>query len=156
MLRKRLASDLKDAMRSQDSVRVSTLRLICAAIKDRDIDARAAEHGDSDTCEGVSEADIRAILARMIKQRQESARAYEQGKRPELAAREREEIAVIQSYLPKQLSPAEVERAVAKAIAETGASSVRDLGRVMAHLKERHMGQMDFAKAGAAVKEAFR
>ncbi|TPE53700.1 GatB/YqeY domain-containing protein [Amaricoccus solimangrovi] len=156
MLRTRLSSDLKEAMKSKDTVRLSTLRLICAAIKDRDIDARIAEGGDAETCEGCSESEIRSILARMIKQRQESARAYDEAGRPELAAQERAEITVIQGYLPKQLSEAEVERAVASAIAETGASSVRDMGRVMAHLKARHTGQMDFARAGAAVKEAFR
>jgi uncharacterized protein YqeY len=154
MLRARFSNDLKDAMKSKDTVRLSTLRLIMAAIKDRDIDARAAEGGEN--TEGVSEAEILAILARMIKQRQDSAKAYDDGARPELAEQERAEITVIQGYLPKQLSEAEAKAAIATAIEETGATSIRDMGRVMAHLKARHTGQMDFAKAGAAVKNAFR
>ncbi len=155
MLRARLSSDLKEAMKSKDTIRLSTLRLITAAIKDRDIAARSSDAGAAEH-PGVSDDEIRAILARMIKQRQDSAKVYEEGGRAELAAQERAEITVIQSYLPKQLSEAEVRKAVAAAIAETGATSVRDMGRVMAHLKARHTGQMDFAKAGAAVKEAFR
>ena len=156
MLRARLSSDLKEAMKSKDTVRLSTLRLITAAIKDRDIAARSAESEAADQASGVADEEIRALLARMIKQRQDSAKVYEEGGRPELAAQERAEIAVIQGYLPKQLTEAEVHKAVALAISETGASSVRDMGRVMAHLKARHTGQMDFAKAGAAVKDAFR
>lgn len=141
-------------MKSKDAIRLSTLRLILAAIKERDIDARAAEGGAD--AEGVSEAEVLAILARMIKQRQDSAAAYDDGGRPDLAERERAEIAVIRDYLPRPLSEAEARAAIAAAIAETGASSIRDMGRVMAHLKARHTGRMDFAKAGAAVKEAFR
>jgi uncharacterized protein YqeY len=154
MLRSRLSSDLKDAMKSKDTVRLSTLRLITAAIKDRDIDARGASGGEN--AEGVSEAEILAILARMIKQRQDSAKAYDDGGRPELAARERAEITVIRGYLPRQMSEAETKAAIAAAITEIGASSIRDMGRVMAHLKARHTGQMDFAKAGAVVKDTFR
>jgi len=156
LLRARLSSDLKEAMKSKDTLRLSTLRLITAAIKDRDIAARSADGEAADQASGVSDDEIRAILARMIKQRQDSAKVYDAGGRAELAQQERAEILVIQGYLPKQLTEAEVQRAVAQAIAETGASSVRDMGRVMAHLKARHTGQMDFAKAGAAVKEAFR
>lgn len=141
-------------MKSKDTVRLSTLRLITAAIKDRDIDARGSDGGDNP--EGVSEAEILAILARMIKQRQDSAAAYDDGARPELAARERAEITVIRGYLPKQLTEAETKAAIAAAITDTGASSIRDMGRVMAHLKARHTGQMDFAKAGAVVKDTFR
>lgn len=92
----------------------------------------------------------------MIKQRQDSARAYEEGGRPELAAQELQEIDIIRGYLPKQMSDAEVEKAVVAAVTDTGASSIRDMGKVMAHLKARYTGKMDFARAGAAVKQAFR
>lgn len=153
MLRTRLSSDLKEAMRAKEAARLATLRLILAAIKDRDIAARGE---GAEGAAGVSDAEILAVLARMIKQRQDSARLYEEGGRPELAERERAEIAVIEGYLPRQLSEEETRLAIEAAIAETGAASVRDMGRVMAHLKARHTGQMDFAKAGAAVKEAFR
>ena len=129
---------------------MSTLRLILAAIKDRDIAARTTDSTE------VSDAEILAILAKMIKQRQDSAKAYEEGGRLDLAAQERAEIGIIQAYLPKQLSEPEADRAIAEAIADTGASSIRDMGRVMAHLKARHTGQMDFARAGAAIKDAFR
>ena len=128
-----------------------TLRLICAAIKDRDIAARTEDNVD-----GVCRSRGAAILARMIKQRQASANAYEEGGRLDLAAQERAEIDIIRDYLPRQMSDAEVEKAIAAAIEETGASSIRDMGKVMAHLKARHTGQMDFARAGAALKAAFR
>lgn len=151
MLRERFASDLKEALKARDAQRVSTLRLISAAVKDRDIAARTEDNAD-----GVPDAEILAILGRMIKQRQDSARAYEEGGRPELAAQELQEIDIIRGYLPRQMSEAEVEKAVVVAISETGASSIRDMGKVMAHLKARHTGKMDFARAGAAVKQAFR
>lgn len=151
MIRERLANDLKASIKAKDASRVSTLRLILAAVKDRDIAARS-----EDTAGGVPDAEILAILARMIKQRQESAKVYEEGGRIDLAERELAETEVIRGYLPKPLSPAETEAAVAAAIADTGAASVRDMGRVMALLKERHTGRMDFAVAGAAVKAAFR
>lgn len=143
-------------MKAKDAIRLSTLRLITAAIKDRDIAARSGEGAETDRAEGVSDAEILAILARMIKQRQESAKVYDEAGRLDMAAQERAEVVVIQSYLPKQLSEREIKQAVADAIENTGACSVRDMGRVMAHLKARHTGQMDFARAGAAVKEAFR
>lgn len=151
MLRERFSADLKDAIKARDAQRVSTLRLILAAVKDRDIAARTG-----DNAEGVSDAEILAILAKMIKQRQESARAYEEGGRIDLATQEREEIAIVRDYLPRQMSDTEVEKAVAAAIAETGASSIRDMGKVMATLKARHTGRMDFSLAGAAIKQAFR
>ena len=146
-LRERINEGLKTAMREKDATRLSTLRLISAAIKDQDINARAK--GNS---EGVSEAEVLAILGKMVKQRQESARAYEEGGRLELAEKEREEIAVIEDYLPRQLSEEEVARAVDDAIAATGADSIRDMGRVMGVLKSKHTGQMDFGAVGPKVK----
>jgi uncharacterized protein YqeY len=151
MLRERLAADLKEAIKARDPKRVSTLRLITAAVKDRDIAART-----EDNTEGVGDAEILAILAKMIRQRHESARAYEEGGRLDLAQQEREEIGIIQDYLPRQLTDAEVERAVAAAIAETSATSIRDMGKVMGLLKARHTGQMDFSRVGATIKQAFR
>jgi uncharacterized protein YqeY len=151
MIRERFAEDLKEAIKARDTKRVSTLRLITAAIKDRDIAARTEDNTD-----GVGDAEILAILAKMIRQRQESARAYEEGGRLDLAEEERREIAIILDYLPRQMTETEVEKAVAAAIAETGASSIRDMGKVMALLKERHTGAMDFARAGAAIKQALR
>jgi uncharacterized protein YqeY len=151
MIRERFAGDLKNAIKTKDSARVSTLRLICAAIKDRDIAARTEDNAD-----GVSDAEILAILAKMIKQRQDSAQAYEEGGRLDLASQELAEMAIIGEYMPKQMSEAEVAKAVAEAIELTQACSIRDMGKVMAHLKARHTGKMDFARAGAAVKQAFR
>jgi len=151
MIRERFAGDLKEAIKSKDAPRVSTLRLICAAVKDRDIAART-----DDNVEGVGDTEILAILAKMIRQRDESARTYEEAGRLDLAAQERNEIAIIRSYLPKQMSETEVDNAVKQAIGETGACSIRDMGKVMAHLKARHTGKMDFARAGAAIKQAFR
>ncbi len=151
MIRDRFSAELKEAIKAKDAQRVSTLRLIIAAIKDRDIAART-----EDSFDGVSDAEILGILAKMVKQRQESARAYEDGARPELAAQERKEIEIIREFLPRQMSEAEFEKAVATAIADTGASSIRDMGKVMATLKERHTGKMDFSRAGAVIKQAFR
>ncbi|MBP7242432.1 GatB/YqeY domain-containing protein [Amaricoccus sp.] len=150
MLRERFSADLKEAIKAREAARVSTLRLIIAAIKDRDIAARSEEGAD-----GVPDSEIVAILARMIRQRQESAKAYEEGGRIDLADQERVEIKVIKDYLPRQMSDDEVRAAVTKAIAALGASSIRDMGKVMAELKARHTGKMDFARACAAVKEAF-
>lgn len=146
-LRQRITTGLKDAMREKDATRLSTLRLINAAIKDQDIAARAEGNAD-----GVGEAEVLAILAKMVKQRQESARAYEEGGRLELAEKERAEIAVIEDFLPRQLSEKEVAEAIDAAIAETGAGSIRDMGRVMGVLKSRHAGRMDFGAAGSLVK----
>jgi uncharacterized protein len=151
MIRERISGDLKQAIKAKDAQRVSTLRLISAAVKDRDIAARSADNRDE-----VPDSDILAILAKMIKQRQESARAYEEGGRLDLATQEEQEVAIIRGYLPKQMSAVEVEKAIAAAIADCGACSVRDMGRVMATLKARHTGKMDFARAGAAIKQAFR
>jgi len=148
-MRDRITAELKEAMRAKDSTRLSTLRLISAAIKDKDIAARG-EGNDS----GVSDADILAILAKMIRQREESATTYEQAGRLELAEKERAEIGVIEEFLPRQLDEGEIEAAVRAAIEEVGASSIRDMGRVMGALKAKYAGQMDFARAGAAVKAA--
>jgi hypothetical protein len=146
-LRERISSGLKQAMRDKDAVRLSTLRLINAAIKDQDIAARGKGNPD-----GVDEGDVLAILGKMVKQRLESARAYEEGARLELAEQERAEIGVIEEYLPRQLDAAEVTKAVDAAIAATGAGSIRDMGRVMAELKGKYTGQMDFGTVGPMVK----
>ncbi|MEM9012262.1 MAG: GatB/YqeY domain-containing protein [Pseudomonadota bacterium] len=148
-MRETLQKALKQAMKAQDRTRLGTLRLINAAIKDRDIAVRGSDRAD-----GVTDAEIREILAKMIKQRRESARAYEEGGRLELAAQEQAEIAVIEEYLPRQLCDDEVRQAVAEAIRATDASSIRDMGKVMGTLKQRYAGQMDFAKAGAEVRSA--
>ena len=149
MIRNRLSQELKDAMRAKDAARLSTLRLINAAIKDRDIAARS-----EDDTGGVSDAQIRDILAKMVKQRRDSAEAYDEAGRIDLAEQERAEIEVIQSFLPRQLSETDVQKAINAAIEETGASSIRDMGRIMGVLKEKYAGQMDFGKAGAQVKAA--
>jgi uncharacterized protein YqeY len=146
-LRDRLQVALKEAMKARQAHRLSTLRLINAAIKDREIANR------SDGAEGlVSEDEILAILGKLLKQRQESARAYEEGGRLELCEQELAEVVVIEEFLPRQLDPAEVDAAIATAVAETGATSIRDMGRVIAALKGRYTGQMDFGAVGPMVK----
>jgi hypothetical protein len=150
-MKTRVAAALKEAMRARDEVRLSTLRLINAAIKDRDIAARGASEGE-DRAEGVSDAEVLDILAKMVKQRQESIRAYEEGGRLELAEQERAEVAVIEDFLPRQLGEDEVAAAIGEAIDQTGAQSLRDMGKVMAALKARYTGQMDFSAVGPAVK----
>ena len=147
-LRERITAAMKTAMKERQTTRLSTLRLINAAIKDRDIAARGSEDGP----DGVTDAEVRQILGRMIKQRQESARAYEEGGRLELAESERAEIGIIEDFLPRQLDEGEVDAAIDSAIAETNASSIRDMGKVMGILKERHTGQMDFGTVGPKVK----
>lgn len=147
-MRDRLSAALKDAMRAKEADRLSTLRLINAAIKDRDIAARG------EGTEGpVSDEVILGLLGKMVKQRQESARAYEEGGRLELAEKELSEIKVIEEYLPRQLTEAESGAAVVAAIAEVGAVSIRDMGKVMAVLKGKYTGQMDFGRVGPLVKE---
>jgi uncharacterized protein YqeY len=145
-LRDRLQSALKDAMKAKEADRLSALRLINAAIKDREI-AQRGEGGAE-----VTDADLLAVLGKMVKQRQESARIYEEGGRLELAEKELAEIRVIGEFLPRQLSADEVAKAIDAAVAETGASGLRDMGKVMAALKAKYTGQMDFAAAGAAIK----
>ncbi|MDX8351376.1 GatB/YqeY domain-containing protein [Cognatiyoonia sp. IB215182] len=148
-MRDRVNVALKDAMRSKEADRLSTLRLINAAIKDKDIALRGGADEDS----GVGDADVLAIMGRMVKQRQESARAYEEGGRLELAEKERAEIKVIEEFLPKQLSEEETAAAIDAAIADVSAESIRDMGKVMAVLKGKYTGQMDFGKAGPMVKD---
>lgn len=148
-MRARIEAALKEAMKARDATRTSTLRLVIAALKDRDIAARD-EEGPNE----ASEADILAILGRMVRQREESAKAYEEGGRLELADRERAEIGVIREFMPRPMDQAEVNAAVADAIADTEAQSIKDMGRVISALKERYPGRMDFARVGAQVKQA--
>ena len=148
MLRARLNDELKTAMKAKDLRAVSTVRLILAALKDRDIAARTKGN-----TEGIGEEEIGDLLQKMVRQRRESIELYEQGKREDLAQQEREEIQVIERFLPKQMGEAEMQAAVSALIAELGVASIKDMGRVMAALKQRHAGQMDFSKASALVKQ---
>jgi uncharacterized protein len=145
-MREMLAQALKDATKAQDKRRLSTLRLIMAALHDRDIAQRGAGK------DPVSDEEILAILTKMVKQREESARLFEQGNRLELAQQEREEIAVIQGFLPKQLAEDDVKRACQQVVTEVGAGGLRDIGRCMNALKAKYPGQMDFGKASGIVK----
>ncbi|WP_300039203.1 GatB/YqeY domain-containing protein [uncultured Roseobacter sp.] len=147
-LRTKISAALKQAMKDKAADRLSTLRLINAAIKDKDIAARADGNDD-----GVGNEAVLGILGKMAKQRMESARAYEEGGRLDLAERERGEIAVIEEFLPRQLSEEEAVAAVDAAVAEIGAESIRDMGKVMGVLKGRYTGQMDFGKVGPMVKD---
>lgn len=147
-LRGRFNAALKDAMKAKQARRVSTLRMILAGVKDKDIAARSET-----SREAVGDDELLSLLAKMIKQREESAETYDKGARPELAAAEREEIEIIREFMPRQMSAEETKAAAASVIAETGAASMKDMGKAMAALKERFAGQMDFAKAGAMVKE---
>ncbi|MCF7700957.1 GatB/YqeY domain-containing protein [Loktanella sp. M215] len=149
-VRQRLSAALKDAMKAREADRLSTLRLINAAIKDRDIALRGTGAEDGAV---VDSAEVLSILGRMVKQRQESARAYEEGGRLELAEKELSEIKVVEEFLPRQLDADETAAAVDAAIAETGADSIRDMGRVMAVLKDKYTGQMDFGRVGPMVKD---
>ena len=148
-LRAQLTDAMKEAMKAKDTKRLATVRLMLAALKDRDIAARSETSRDL-----LGDDEILTLLAKMIKQREESAAAYDAGNRPELAAGEREEIAIIRSFMPAQMDDGAMRDAVQKVIAETGAASIKDMGKVMALLKERHAGQMDFSKASAATKDA--
>ena len=132
-----------------EKTRIATLRLVNAAIKDRDIAARS-----EDRCNGVGDDEILAILSKMVKQREESAEAYDGGGRPDLAEQERSEIEVIREFLPRQLNDAEIEAAVRDVVAEENASALKDIGRCMGVLKERYPGAMDFGRAGAIMKKA--
>ncbi len=147
MLRQRLSEDLKTALKARAMERVAVLRLILAALKDRDIAARPAGNAT-----GIGDAEIVDMLQKMVRQRQESIALYRQGQREELAAKEESEIAVIRDYLPQALSAAETEAAILAAIAETGAAGVKDMGKVMALLKSRFAGRLDFATIGPLVK----
>jgi uncharacterized protein len=147
MLRQSFRDRLKEAMKARDSRTVSTVRLILAGLKERDVAARGQGNLD-----GLSEAEIQRMLQAMIKQRRESIALYQQGNRPDLAEQESEEIAVIESFLPRQLGEDEIEAAAKAAIDETGAATVKDLGKVMAVLRERHGGVIDLGRAGGIVR----
>jgi uncharacterized protein YqeY len=147
MLRNRFSERLKDALRSKDQRAISTVRLILAALKDRDIAARG--RGKTD---GIGEDEILQMLQTMVKQRREAIELYKAGQREDLVRQEEEEIGVIESFLPKQLGEAEMDAAVAALVSELGATGIKDMGRVMGVLKERFAGQMDVAKASAIVK----
>ncbi len=147
-LRTRLNTSVKQAMRDKDSARLSTLRLINAAIKDRDIAARGEGNEN-----GVGDDEVLGILGKMVKQRKDTAKTYEEGGRLDLAERELSEIGVIEEFLPRKLTDEEVAQAVDAAVAETGASSIRDMGRVMGALKSKYTGQMDFGAVGGMVKD---
>ena len=146
-LRQRLNDELKQAMKAAHKLKVSTLRLVNAAIKERDIESRTAGP-DS----GIGDAQILEVLNRMIKQRQDSLAAFEQAGRQDLAEQERGEIAIIRSFMPEALDETATRAAIDEAIASTSAASIKDMGKVMAHLKERYAGRMDFGRVGAAVK----
>ena len=147
-LRQKLNDSMKEAMKSKDAKRLATVRLVLAALKDRDIAARTETSRDL-----LGDDEILSLMAKMIKQREESAVAFDAGKRPELAAGEREEIAIIRSFMPAQMDEAGVKAAAQTVIAELGAGSIKDMGKVMAAMKERYAGQMDFAKASSIVKD---
>ncbi len=147
MLRENFTSELKLAMKAGDRRRVDTIRMITAALKDRDIEART-------TGKEVGEEEILSLLQKLVKSRQESMEIYEKNARPELAAQEREEIAVISTFLPQPMSDEEVAVAIKAAIADTGAASIKDMGKVIAVLKAQHAGKMDFGKASGLVKAA--
>jgi uncharacterized protein YqeY len=148
-LRAQLNDAMKEAMKSKDAKRLATVRLVLAALKDRDIAARSETSRDL-----LGDDEILGLMAKMIKQREESAAVYRQGGRPELAENEEAEITIIRSFMPAQMDDAALKDAVAKTITETGAASIKDMGKVMAVLKERYAGQMDFSKASAATKDA--
>ena len=145
-MRERINNDLKTAMKAGEKLRVGTLRLVNSAIKSADIDARPSGK------DKISDADILSVLTKMIKQRRDSVEQYQAGGRQDLADQELAEIAIIEGYLPKQMSEAETKDAIAATIKEVGAASVKDMGKAMAALKERYAGQMDFGKASGAVK----
>ena len=148
-MRERLQEAIKDAMRAKDELRLSTLRLMSAALKDQDI-AKRGDDGDN----ALTQDEITNLFAKMVKQREESATAYEEAGRMELAERERDEQAVIREFLPKPLTESEVDEAVETAIRDTGAESIRDMGKVMGTLKSKYAGRMDFGAVGARVKAA--
>jgi uncharacterized protein YqeY len=147
MLRERFTTEMKEAMKAGDKGRLGAIRLIQAALKDKDIEARG--NGK----EPLSDEEILALLQKMVKQRQESITMYEQGGREELAQQERDEVEVISSYLPKQMDEAETKAAIEAAIAETGAASMKDMGKVVGVLRAKYVGRMDFAKASGLVKD---
>ncbi|HEX9448645.1 MAG TPA: GatB/YqeY domain-containing protein [Dongiaceae bacterium] len=148
MLRQRLNDDVKTAMKARDQAAVSALRMILAALKDRDIAARP-----SGVTDGIKDPEIVEMLQKMVKQRQESIELYKKGGRQELVDQEQGEIDIIERYMPQKLSEAEAAAAIDQLVAELGATTIKDMGRVMAALKERFAGRLDFAKAGAQIKQ---
>ena len=148
-LRTQLNDAMKEAMKAKDAKRLATVRLVLAALKDKDIAARSETSRDL-----LGDDEILGLMAKMIKQREESAAVYRQGGRPELAENEEAEIVIIRGFMPAQMDDAAMKDAVKTVITETGAASIKDMGKVMAVLKERYAGQMDFSKASAATKDA--
>lgn len=146
MMREKLTESMKEAMKAKDSRRLSTVRLIQSAVKDRDIANRGVGK------DAATDDEILQILQKMVKQREESAKIYEDAGRAELAAQEREEIAILKTFMPEQLSDEKVDEIVAAVVAEIGAAGMKDMGKVMATLRERYAGQMDFAKASGVIK----
>jgi uncharacterized protein YqeY len=146
--REKINAAMKDALKNKEMERVAAIRLITAAIKDKDIASRTEGRND-----GIDESGILSLLQGMIKQRNESAKIFRENNRPELAAKEEAEIAVIEGFLPRQLSDDEVARAIEGIIASTGASSIKDMGKVMAELKANYAGQLDMGKAGGVIKQ---
>lgn len=146
-LRDEISDGTKAAMKAKDKLSLSTLRLVSAAIKDRDIAARS-----EDRCNGIEDSEIMSLLAKMVKQREESAKVYDENARPELADQERSEIEVIRRYMPKPLTDEEMEAAVAKAVEGCGATCLKDMGKIMGQLKSAYAGRMDMGKAGKLVK----
>lgn len=149
MLREKLNTAMKEAMKSKDQTALSTVRLILAAVKDRDIAARS-----KGVQSGIPEEEVLSLLGNMVKQRRDSIALYDQGNRPELAQKEKDEIAVIESFMPRQLDEAGMKAAIDKAVAATSAKSIKELGAVMAWLKQNYAGQMDFAKAATLAKQS--
>jgi len=147
MLRENFSNRLKNALRAKDDAQVSTLRMIIAALKDKDIAARSKGNYD-----GIPQEEILSLLQGMIKQRRESITLYEQGKRPELVAKEQKEIDIIADFLPQQLDDAAMGKAIDQIVAKLGGASIKDMGRIMTALKEQYAGQMDFTKASAMLK----
>lgn len=146
-LREDISNGVKDAMKTKDAVRLSTLRLVNAAIKDRDIAARA-----EDRCDGIEDSEIMALLSKMVKQRQESASTYEDNGRPELAERERDEIEVIQKFMPTPLSDEELNAVIDGYIRDSGATCLKSMGKIMGQIKSEYAGRVDMGRAGAIVK----
>lgn len=146
--REEINSAMKEAMKNKDMERLATIRLIISAMKDKDINSRTEDNRD-----GISDSDILSMLQSMIKQRNESAKIYKENSRPELAEKEEAEIAVIESFLPKQMSDDEIAAAISEIIAQTGAAGMKDMGKVMAELKSKYAGQLDMGKAGGVIKQ---
>ena len=146
-LRDSIQDSTKTAMKSKDKIRLATLRLVSAAIKDRDIAARS-----EDRCQGIEDSEILSLLAKMVKQREESAKTYEDNGRPELAERERSEIDIVREFMPKALSETEMQTAITAIIDDIGATCLKDMGKIMARLKDEYAGRIDMGKAGAIVK----